>query len=234
MPRPLGRPRHPTDRGRHRDPRGRRALTQAQPQPTEDAVAVVVRTGRTRPRPMLACLPAPLRHRAHLPLRQEHPRLDHTGAADPRPSRPLDLAGRRRLHPTAPGPRARRRPTPALGTTPRPRQAHTRARPQRVSPTPPNPGHTSQCAEIRQTRTRAPKKHPPPTPNPLPSSQESRMKPGPRFNRKLMRTMGMAANARHARPWMAGRALGWVTQSWRSPIFEPSQTSGSYFLSTTL
>jgi hypothetical protein len=136
---------------------------------------------------MLACLPAPLRHRAHLPLRQKHPRLDHTGAADPRPGRPLDLAGRRRLHPTAPGPRARRRPPPALGTTPRPRQAHPRARPQRVSTTPPNPGHTSQCAEIRQTRTRAPQKHPTTTPNPLPSSQESRLTPRPRFNRKLRR-----------------------------------------------
>ena len=170
----------PTHRGRHSDPRRRRAPTQAQPQPTEDAVAVVVRTGRTGPRPMLACLPAPLRHRAHLPLHQKHPRLDHTGTADPRPSRPLDLAGRRRLHPTAPGSRARRRPTPALGTTPRPRQTHPRARPQRVSTTPPNPGHTSQCAEIRQTRTRAPKKHPTTAPNPLPSHQESRITLGPR------------------------------------------------------
>jgi DDE superfamily endonuclease len=100
-------------------------------------------------------------------------------------SRPLDLAGRRRLHPTAPGPQARRRPPPALGTTPRTRQTHTRARPQRVSTTPPDPGHTSWCAEIRQTRTRAPKKHPTTTPNPLPSSQESRLTPRARFNRKL-------------------------------------------------
>jgi hypothetical protein len=46
MPRPLGRQRRPTHRGRHRDPRRRRAPTQAQPLLTEDAVAVVVRTGR--------------------------------------------------------------------------------------------------------------------------------------------------------------------------------------------
>ena len=44
-----------------------------------------------------ARLPPPLRHRAHLPVREEHPRLDHTIGLHPRTSRPLDLAHRRRL-----------------------------------------------------------------------------------------------------------------------------------------
>jgi integrase/recombinase XerD len=43
----------------------------------QDAVAVVVRSGRPRSRPVLAGLPAALRHRAHLPVCQEHPRVDH-------------------------------------------------------------------------------------------------------------------------------------------------------------
>jgi len=60
-----------------------------------------------------------------------------------------------------------------------------RARPQRVSAAPSNPGHANQCAEIRQTRTRAPKKHRTTTPNPPTSSQESCLTLRPRFNRKL-------------------------------------------------
>ena len=74
-------------------------------------------------------------------------------------------------------PAASSRPRPALGTTPRPHQTHPSMRPQRISPTPPNPGHTSQCADIRQTRTRTPKYHPTTASNPLPSHQESRMTP---------------------------------------------------------
>ena len=94
---------------------------------------------RRRPRRVLARLPAPLRHRTHLPIRQEHPRLDHPRAVHPRAGRPLDLADRRRLHPTAPRPQPRRRPPPALGTTPPTRPAHPRPGPSRVSPTPRTP-----------------------------------------------------------------------------------------------
>ena len=74
------------------------------PKPTsrdeEDAVAVLVRRWRARSRPMLACLSAALRHRAHLPLPQEHPGLDHAVTVHARAGRPLELADRRRLHPT--------------------------------------------------------------------------------------------------------------------------------------
>ena len=48
------------------------------------------RVPATRPRPLLAGLPAPLRHRAHLPVHQEHPRMDHTVAVHTRAGRPLD------------------------------------------------------------------------------------------------------------------------------------------------
>jgi hypothetical protein len=82
----------------------------------EDPLAV---GGRPRPRHrnLLARLPTPLRHRAHLPVRQEHPGLDQPIRAHPRTGRPVDLAGRRQLHPAPPRPHPRGRPPPALGTT---------------------------------------------------------------------------------------------------------------------
>ena len=53
---------------------------------------------QARPRAVPPGLPAPLRPRAHLPLRQEHARLDEAFAKDPRASRPLDLAHCRCVH----------------------------------------------------------------------------------------------------------------------------------------
>src|ERR1019366_7192653 len=90
-------------------------------------VAVGRRT-RLQPRQLLAGLPAPLRHRTHLPVPQEHPRLDHPRAAPPRTGRPLDLARPRRLHPAPPRPRPRRRPPPPMGTTTQTRPTPARAR----------------------------------------------------------------------------------------------------------
>ena len=49
----------------------------------EDPVAVVVRRGRARPRPLLAGLPPPVRHRAHLPVREGDVGMDDTIAAEP-------------------------------------------------------------------------------------------------------------------------------------------------------
>src|SRR5512135_3799274 len=65
---------------------------------------------------MLARLPPPLRPRAHLPLLQTGPGLDHPAGAHPRAGRPLDLADPRRLHPAAAGPPDHRRRPVALGT----------------------------------------------------------------------------------------------------------------------
>src|SRR4029077_2160533 len=98
----------------------------------QDAVAVVVRPRRTRSGPRVAFLPTPLRHRAHLPVRQEHPRLDRTIDLHTRTSRPLDRSRRRRAHPTPPRPPPRRRPPTPLGTTARPHPTHPRPRPTRV------------------------------------------------------------------------------------------------------
>ena len=128
--------------------------------------------GRARPRSVLARLPAPLRHRAHLPVRQEHPRLDHPVGVHPRPGRPLDVARRRRAHPAPPGPRPRRRPPPPLGTTTRSRPTHPRPNPSRVSPTSCTPRHARQTTETHPSRTRPPQRHPKTTQNPLPRHQE--------------------------------------------------------------
>src|SRR5206468_7755296 len=72
-------------------------------------------------------------HRAHPPLRQTDPRLDHPGPSHARAGRPVDLAGPGRLRPAAPGPRARRRPAAAVGTAPTPAAAVTLPGPTRVS-----------------------------------------------------------------------------------------------------
>jgi len=106
----------PPDRARHGDPRRGRAPPQGHRPGAEDPVAVVVRTRHPRPRRLLAGLPPPLRHRAHVPVRQEHPGLDRSGAAHPRTGGSLDLARRRGLHPATTRPRSGRRRPPAVGT----------------------------------------------------------------------------------------------------------------------
>ena len=104
----MGRPRPATNRARHHHPSRGRAPPQTHHQHDENAVVVVVRARPTRPRRLLARLPTPVRHRAHLPVPQKHTRLDHPISVHPRTSRPLDLAHRRRLHPTSPRPRRHR------------------------------------------------------------------------------------------------------------------------------
>src|SRR5680860_923796 len=131
--------------------------------------------------------------RAHLPLRQRHPRLDHPSGVHPRTSRPLDLANRRRLHPAPPRPRPRRRPPPTLGTPPSIITSHTLAGPKRVSPTAHNHRHAGPSTEIHQGRTRATQRHPTTTTNPLPSGQEGCLTAPPRFNRKLRSGRGTRA-----------------------------------------
>ena len=86
--------------------------------PTQGAVAVVGRPRRGGPQSGVAGLGSPVRHRAHRPLRQADPRLDHPTAPPSRPSRPVDLAGTGRLRPATPGPRDRRRPAAAVGAAP--------------------------------------------------------------------------------------------------------------------
>ena len=116
-PRPLGEDHLPADRARHCGPSPGPTPAQTTQPRHQSSLALGRRNDPDRPRTHLAHLPTPLRHRAHLPLRQEHPRLDHPRSPHPRTSRPVDLAGRGRLHPTPPRPRTHRRPPAALGTT---------------------------------------------------------------------------------------------------------------------
>ena len=101
--------------------------------PTQGAVAVVGRPRRGGPQSGVAGLGSPVRHRAHRPLRQADPRLDHPTAPPSRPSRPVDLAGTGRLRPATPGPRDRRRPAAAVGAAPPCRSAVAAASAPRVS-----------------------------------------------------------------------------------------------------
>ena len=96
-------PRRAPDHRRHPDPAAGRAPAR-RPGP-ETAVAMDQRPGRhrRRHRPDLAGLPPPLRPRTHLQVLHADPRLDQPEAARSRRRRPLDLAGHRRAHPTAPG-----------------------------------------------------------------------------------------------------------------------------------
>ena len=163
------------------------APTQTHRPRTENRVAVVRRPGHRGHRPGLARLPAALRHRAHLPLREKHPRLDRPGATHPRAGRPLDLAHPRRLHPTTPGPRPGRRRPAALAATPSTGQTHTGTSPPRFSATTREPRHTRQSTKIQNPRARKAKRHQTTGPNPLPSDQESRLTRLRGFNRKLNR-----------------------------------------------
>ena len=79
---------------------------------------MVGRPRRGGPQSGVAGLGSPVRHRAHRPLRQADPRLDHPTAPPPRTGRPVDLAGTGRLRPATPGPRDRRRPAAAVGAAP--------------------------------------------------------------------------------------------------------------------
>ncbi len=74
----------------------------------EDVVVVVGRRWRARPRTVLPGLPASLRPRAHVPLRQEHTRMDSAITVHPRAGRPLDVDRHCCAEPASPRPRPRR------------------------------------------------------------------------------------------------------------------------------
>jgi len=108
---------------------------------------------------------------------QADPRLDlpedpHTPAG-----RPVDLADPYRLHPAAPGPSDRRRPTPTLGETRPRRPAHPSPGPPRLSTPPHDNPHPRRGAETIPTRTRTttrPAQHPPDHPLRRPPRQDRR------------------------------------------------------------
>src|SRR4051812_31205571 len=96
-------------------------------------MAVVARPhrGPSGPRPGLALLPAPFRHRAHLPVRQAGAGLDRPEATHSRAGRRMDLADPDRADPATPGPRPGRRSPAALATATTGRPVHARPGPPR-------------------------------------------------------------------------------------------------------
>ena len=141
-------------------------------QPHQESPVAVGGRPRPRHRDLLARLPTPLRHRTHLPVRQELHGLDRPIGAHPRTGRPMDLADRRRLHPTPPRPRSRERQSTTLGTTGQTRSPDSRPGPTRISATCPHPGHSRQATKIPNPRPGPANRHPTTAQNPLPSGQE--------------------------------------------------------------
>ena len=175
-PRRLARPpRRAADHRRHPDPAAGRAPAR-RPRP-ETGVAVDQRPGRHR-RPMSTVAWQAFLRRFDLEhtFRFLKQTLGWTSpeAARPRRRRPLDLAGHRRAHPTAPGPRPDRRPAPPLGTTLPTRPADPRPGPPRISPPPTEDHPPGQRAETQPTRPRTPTRHPQPAPGTPPRRRQDR------------------------------------------------------------
>src|SRR4051795_5530830 len=166
-PRCLGHSSRPAaDRRGHPDPAAGRAP--ARGAGGQAGVAVDLGPGRRcrRGHPLLAGLPAPLRPGTHHPLHQTDPGLDPPEAALPGRGRPLDVADPRRAHPTATGPPAGGRSTPALGTAAASRAADSRPGPPRISlpaREDPLPGRR---AETRPPRPRTTTRHDKPASRP--------------------------------------------------------------------
>ena len=124
-----------------------------------------------RPRSVLAGLPAPVRHRAHLPLRQGHPRLDHAVAVHPQQAdRWTWLVIAAYTHSASLAASSTIFDCP--GSPHRPEQTHPGASPQGVSATSCNPRHARQSTEIHDARPGTPKGHPKTTQNPLSRNQK--------------------------------------------------------------
>ena len=114
------------------------------------------RRQRARRRPPLADLPQKIRHRTHFPVLQADPRPDPPPPAHPRTGRPVGVAHPRRLHPTPTRPPPGRGPPAPLGEAPDTGPAHPRPGPARLSPHPPDPGHSGQRAESHPPWPRPP------------------------------------------------------------------------------
>jgi len=117
---------------------------------------------RARSAARLPDLPAPLRHRAHVPVPQADAGLDPAPATHPGTGRPVDLAGHRSPHPATPGPWHDRGSAPPLGGASEPGAAHPRPGTSRVSPHPPHRRESRQRTETHPTRTRTPEGVPKP------------------------------------------------------------------------
>ena len=101
-------------RARHRGPGGGGQAPPPDPR-AQEAVALVLRRGRTGSRSVVAGLRQEVRPGAHDPLPQADARVDHAEGQAPRTGGPLDLARHRRLRPTEAGPLVRGGPPTAVG-----------------------------------------------------------------------------------------------------------------------
>lgn len=116
--------RHHRDQGHGDRGPGRVVARRSQPAPHAVPLARGPHRGPTRPRHAVACLPAAIRHGAHLPAAEGGTRLDRRSRAHPRAGPALDMDRRRRLHPTPPGAashacrRHRSRGVPGSATSP--------------------------------------------------------------------------------------------------------------------
>ncbi|GAA1341422.1 hypothetical protein GCM10009647_085080 [Streptomyces sanglieri] len=150
----LARPRRTAAHHRgHRRPPGRGEAPQRRGEQAGLAVVVRHRCHRGGRRPLLAVLPPPFRHRAHVSPVQADARLDQAPASKLGSGRPLDLAGDRRLCPAPAGQPTGHRPPQALGETSRAEQTHTSPSPQRVRKPAREDRFPSRCTETIPPRT---------------------------------------------------------------------------------
>jgi hypothetical protein len=126
--------------------------------------------------PLVAGVPAPIRHRAHIPAVQAGPGLDPPEDPHPGGSGPVDLADHRRACPAPARPAAGRRSAQALGTPCRCTQAHPCPRPARVPEHPREHHPASQRTETRQTRPRTTTRLPQPQARATPRRGQNRQK----------------------------------------------------------
>ena len=146
--------RAPARRARHRSPGRGGQVAQADPQ-AEEALAVVERGGRGGPRPHLAGVLPQVRPRTHDPLPEANPGLDCPPVQASRASRPVDVAGARRLRATETGARHRRRRKTAVGATATASAANPDPRPPKFRAASGNRGHSSEATETLRKVSRA-------------------------------------------------------------------------------
>ena len=133
--------------------------------------------GSAGPGPAVASLRPPLRPGAHAALLQAEPGLDDAARPPSRASRPLDLAGRGRLHPVAAGAAVGRRSPPALGAAPGSGQADTSSRPACPFRAAADGGHAGPRAKTVRALAGPTHREPVGARHPLPGPEKGRVRP---------------------------------------------------------
>src|SRR5215212_2819551 len=124
----------------------------------------------------MAILRSAFRPRAHPTFLQAESRLDDATSAPPRASRSLDVAGRRRLRPTAPGPVMDRGSPAAMGAAARVGEADALPRPPGPFRAAADGGDASQSAKTLRSLAGPPQRQPLGARHPLPSPEKGRLR----------------------------------------------------------